>query len=244
MKLNLRTLCLTSSLFAVMSVAAVAHADGFGLRNGLLRYLRPHPPPTPQGAAGSFALTSILSSNLGTTGTGTQCATFTSTSISFDAGYGNTIDTLNGFLTSDPNSHTTITSGGSTATGSELGDLYILTGSTYLTAGELITLSHDDGAVIYITGNGLTNYLITPPGSAIQTMADQPAFTLSGDVTSGEYSYQILYVTNYEAPSELISNIAAAPGAQQLRAARQWSVCRGWHRSSSPPLTQLQTNKR
>jgi hypothetical protein len=210
MKLNLRTLCLTSSLFAVMSVAAVAHADG--LVSGTVYCGISGPSSSnPQGAAGSFALTGILSSNLGTTGTGTQCATFTSTSISFDAGYGNTIDTLNGFLTSDPNSHTTITSGGSTATGSELGDLYILTGSTYLTAGELITLSHDDGAVIYITGNGLTNYLITPPGSAIQTMAGEPAFTLSGDVTSGEYSYQILYVTNYEAPSELISNIAAAP---------------------------------
>jgi hypothetical protein len=108
-----------------------------------------------------------------------------------------------------------------TNTGSQNNDgsLLVLTGLDYLTTGESLTLSHDDGAYIYIcpvtsncslgAGNNPTaagNYsLISPAGSGTQTTAGQAPFTYSG--ATGAYDFLLIYNSNYLQPSELQSNI-------------------------------------
>jgi hypothetical protein len=147
-----------------------------------------------------------------------QCASFTASSINFNTGYGNSGTSLASFLTSDPGNllSGTYTAQGAkngapaaTNTGSQSSDgtLFVLTGSTYLSSNELISLSHDDGVNLYITGNGVTNELISPLGSNNQTVGGQSPFTFSG--TAGTYSFELIYDTNYEQPAELVSNIGA-----------------------------------
>lgn len=91
----------------------------------------------------------------------------------------------------------------------------MITGSTYITAGETITLSHDDGINLYLTGMGLTNDLISPSGSANQTTAGQSPFTISG-VPSGNYDFTLLYNSNYEQPAALVSNMSRRRRSPQV----------------------------
>ncbi len=150
-----------------------------------------------------------------------QCASFTASSINFNTGYGNPGTSLSSFLNTVPGNVTSQTytaqaakngAPAATATGSQNSDgtLFVLNGTTFLTSGEKITLTHDDGAYIYVTGNGLTNYLITPAGSGMQTIADQGPFTLPSAVTTGDYSFELIFNTNYEQPTELDSNLNIA----------------------------------
>ena len=174
--------------------------------------------PTVQGSG--YAINTPTLSQLGnaeSTSEG-QCATFTGSSLNFNTGYGNSGTSLFSFLNTVPGNITAQTytaqaakngAPAATATGSQNSDgtLLVINGSTFLTAGEKITLTHDDGAYIYISGNGLTNDLITPDGSGKQTIANQSGFTLPANVMTGEYNFELIFNTNYEQPGELISNL-------------------------------------
>ena len=160
-------------------------------------------------------LQSAISASAGT------CATFTASAINFNTGYGNPGTSLNSFLNTQPGNILSSTyfataakngnAAGSTVTGSQSsnGTLIVITGNTFITAGETITLSHDDGVNLYLTGMGLTNDLISPAGSANQTVAGQSPFTISG-VPSGNYDFTLIYNSNYEQPAALVSNINVA----------------------------------
>src|ERR1700734_1372406 len=222
MKLSLQTLSLVSCVAALMVAAGTAHAGvvtgtafcdiatnsgGQGSGNAIL---------TPTIGA---ALTSAETASAG------ECASFTASAINFNTGYGNPgqslsdfLNTVSGNILSQTYFTTPAKNGnatGSDTSGSENSDgtLFVLTGTTFLTAGESISLSHDDGALLYITGNGLTNDLISPSGSGNQTVAGQPNFNLPGEVTTGAYTFELIFNTNYEQPAELVSNInvGAAP---------------------------------
>lgn len=108
------------------------------------------------------------------------------------------------------------------------GNLLVLAGQNTLSTGQSITLSHDDGAEIYVcavggdcslgTGdvpNTLGNWaLISPAGSNMQTFDGQSPFTFTG--ATGNYDYLLLYNSNYEQPSALVSNIAGTPEPSSL----------------------------
>jgi hypothetical protein len=163
------------------------------------------------------------------------CATFTTNSINFATGgdLGSTGTSLASFLTfgsplvtssftdvgASANGGATVLAGGAQDDG---GTLLVLTGSNSLTSGESITLSHDDGALVYVclasaTCNSLTGAgysLISPAGSGTQTVAGQSPFTFAG--VSGTYDYELIYNSNYKQPSELVSNINITPEPNSL----------------------------
>lgn len=80
------------------------------------------------------------------------------------------------------------------------GNLIVLNGAVSLTNGQTYTLMHDDGVNLYITGNGVSNENIYSDQG--QTTAS-PSQTFTFDGTTGTYYAELLYVSNYEAPSEL-----------------------------------------
>jgi hypothetical protein len=127
--------------------------------------------------------------------------TFTSNSLNYNAGYGNSFTTLQQFLTSDPG-NTTITSPIS-STQSAIGTLLVLTGDVFLQNGTTYTILHDDGANLYISGLGGGTPLNNIFSQAGQTVVDPSTqfFTFTG--TTGIYGAELLYVSNYLAPSEL-----------------------------------------
>ena len=200
MNVSLRAFALVPCMAFLLAAAPTAYADsGIGYC-GVNNTFNVTPAPTIGAAFAAAAAT------------GTQCVTTTvanGTPINYNNGYGNTLNTLNSFLFTNPG--TTLASGGSTTTGSELGDLFMITGTDFLTTGESITFSHDDGGYIYIcstgcntsTGAGYT--LISPLGSQNQTTGGQAPFTFTG--ATGTYSYDLIFETNYVYPSELMSNI-------------------------------------
>ena len=149
---------------------------------------------------------------------GGLCATFTASSINFASGgdLGTTTNTLAGFLNFQAGNVTNATyfataakngGAGSTATGSQVqdGTLFDFTGNTYLTSGQSITLSHDDGALLYFNG------VLVPGGTggSGQTVAGQSPFIYTGP--SGYGTFEIIYDSNYLPPAELVSNIAPTP---------------------------------
>jgi hypothetical protein len=223
MKVSFRAISLIPCMSLLLAVAPLAHA---GTISGTA-YCGIEDNSGGQGS--SYA---ILAPTLTGTGPGTlanaistsegQCASFTASSINFNTGYGNPGTSLSSFLNSDPGLlSASYTAQGaqnnapaSTNTGSQSSDgtLIVLTGTAYLTDGELITLSHDDGVNLYISGNGETNELISPAGSANQTVGGQPPFTFtSTDGPSGTYSFELIYTSNYEQPAELVSSIGQTP---------------------------------
>jgi len=170
------------------------------------------------------ALTNAIGNSAG------ACATFTASSIDFATGgdLGSTGTSLNSFLTFGGPLLTVSYTGGlhanggptSTNSGSQddSGTLIVLTGTTTITDGESIILSHDDGALLYVCATTCTAAnanLISPAGSATQTTAGQAPFVYNGALT-GNVSYELIYNSNYEQPSELVSNIATTPEPSSL----------------------------
>lgn len=200
MKLNIRFLLAIPCLAAF--IAGTAHAStvtgaaycGIASPSG----------PTQQGS--QYATEGVTLATLGAaeaSATGGNCANFTSSVINFQAP--NASSTLLSFLT-QPGDGTVFT----TTPTNQLatGNLIVLTGTAYLTSNELVNLSHDDGVNLYISGNGLTNYGLVLSGG--QTTAGQPPFS-TGSIPDGAYSFELLYVSNYENPSVLTTDINLAP---------------------------------
>jgi hypothetical protein len=206
MRLNTRILLAVPCLAAFIAATGAAHASTV---SGAA-YCDIQAPSTtnPQGAAGSYALDGVTLSELTaaeTSATGGNCANFTTNVINFQAPSAS--DTLASFLSQPGNGTVFSTNPGSTLA---TGNLIVLTGTAYLTSDELVDLSHDDGVNLYITGNGLTDYGLLLSGG--QTTAGQAPFS-TGSIPDGTYSFELLYVSNYENPSVLSSNINTLPGA-------------------------------
>jgi PEP-CTERM motif len=129
-------------------------------------------------------------------GTATATYTFTSNSLNYFAP--NQTDSLATFLSGGG---TTFTSTPPPSGQLAVGTLLVLTGDVFLTNNQTYQILHDDGVNLYISGNGLTNQLEL--GQGAQTVVDPAtqSFTFTG--TTGYYSAELLYVSNYEAPSEL-----------------------------------------
>jgi hypothetical protein len=83
--------------------------------------------------------------------------------------------------------------------------VFVFTGYTDLTAGQTYEFTHDDGMMLYLTGNGLTNYAaINSPGA---TAADTDYFHVSN---TGTYSYEVIYAEVNGGPAVLTSDIPSS----------------------------------
>jgi PEP-CTERM motif len=118
---------------------------------------------------------------------------------------------LTSFLThgpGGPNGDTlTYQTGGSHAPDSINNDLFQFTGSTTLTNGSY-NFAHDDGLILYLTGNGLINDAAINAGGP--TSAENTAFTVcaSGcDVMAGTYAFTLDYAEVDGAPAELVTSL-------------------------------------
>lgn len=195
-----------SGAVALLALSGFAHAGSIS-GTAFCNIASPNG-PTQQGS--SYAVTGVTLDTLASAeASGTQCATFTSNTINYNAGYGNNVSSLNGFLTSTPG-NTNFTSSPSDAQ-SATGTLLVLTGNTFLQNGQSYFVSHDDGVNLYIGMGAPTTVLVAQGG---QTVANQAPFVFTG--ATGEYNFELLYVANYEAPSELVSNIVPTPEPSSL----------------------------
>ncbi|MGC9159624.1 MAG: PEP-CTERM sorting domain-containing protein [Terracidiphilus sp.] len=117
---------------------------------------------------------------------------------------------LNGFLTHGGD---TVSSLGSAGTDNINNGVFVFTGYTTLVAGQTYEFTHDDGMMLYLTGNGLTNFpAINAPGA---TAADTSSFMVA---TTGTYSFEAIYAEVNGGPAVLNADIAsnAAPEPSSL----------------------------
>ena len=138
---------------------------------------------------------------------GGECATFTASALQFATNAGTGTDTLGGFLNSFGSATSISYVGTGSAASNFDGTLLVITGQNYLTNGETITLSHDDGVNVYL--NGVAWIL-----SGDQTEAGQPSFIYTG--ATGMYDYTLIFNSNYLAPAVLETNIGTTPEPSTL----------------------------
>jgi hypothetical protein len=141
---------------------------------------------------------------------GSPTVTFTANSTSGDVF---SFDLPNPGVAGDVNLSKFLTYGGDTISGlsSAAGGLninngvFVFTGYTDLTAGKTYEFTHDDGMMLYLTGNGLTNYVaIDSPGA---TAADTSYFSVPD---TGTYSYEVIYAEVNGGPAVLNSDISSS----------------------------------
>jgi hypothetical protein len=118
---------------------------------------------------------------------------------------------LSAFLTNGPggpNGDTLTYQSGSGHAGDNINnDLFQFNGTTTLTNGSY-NFAHDDGLILYLTGNGLSDDPVINAGGP--TAATNTAFTVcaSGcDATAGTYSFSLDYAEVDGAPAELVTNL-------------------------------------
>ena len=169
--------------FMLAAAAPLAHADVMGTV-----YINQAPFPAPLTAPPY---------------TGTN-ASFSVSAIDFNAVAGSGY-TINGFLTSHG---ATVTPGANytALAGNDLNNtIFDFKGSTYLAAGTY-TVTHDDGALLFLNGN-MTNVL-TPTGSGNPTSAADSFFTIA---TGGTYGFELDYAEVNGAPAVLDAPFASTP---------------------------------
>lgn len=128
---------------------------------------------------------------------GTQCATFTASSINFTAGS----NTLGSFLTSgNLIGNVNYLNGYNSASNLDL-SLFLFTGTAYFVQGQTYSATHDDGTVMSV-GNSI---VINSPG---QTSPITSSFVFSG--ATGNYTFQYDYTEAYGG-STYTSNATASP---------------------------------
>ena len=81
----------------------------------------------------------------------------------------------------------------------------VFTGFTSLVAGTTYEFTHDDGMLLYLTGNGLSNALEI--NSASPTAADTSWFSVS---TTGTYSYEVIYAEVNGGPAVLSADVTSS----------------------------------
>jgi hypothetical protein len=181
MKLNLRSICITSSLAVLMSFASIAHAT---IINGGVYNTPAYPAP------------------LGPHGPGTAAtATFVVSDINFFApAPAGPAYTVAGFLNSG-GSLLSISNAGVGA--STLNNKALeLVWTNYLVAGKY-TITHDDGVFLYINGSSTCAICSGNPTKSIPS-----SFTIA---SAGNYSFDLWYAEVNGAPATLNAPFASAP---------------------------------
>jgi len=99
----------------------------------------------------------------------------------------------------------TTSSLGSAGTDNINNGVLVFTGYANLNAGQTYEFTHDDGMMLYLTGNGLTNYAaIDSPGA---TSADTSYFSVPD---TGTYSYEVIYAEVNGGPAVLTSDMPSS----------------------------------
>jgi hypothetical protein len=200
MKLSLIAVpCMAVLLAGVPRIASADIIDGTAYLN--IATQTSIPPGDPRG--GGFATNGVTLATLNNAiASSSGSVSFISNSLNYNAGYGNSFTTLQQFLTSDPGN--TIITSPLSPTQSAIGTLLVLTGDVFLQNGTTYTILHDDGANLYISntpgGGPPINNIFSQAGQTVIDPSTQ-FFTFSG--TTGIYNAELLYVSNYLAPSEL-----------------------------------------
>lgn len=126
-------------------------------------------------------------------------------------------------VSGDNNLYNFLTHGGDTVTGINNtsgpgtdninNSVFVFTGYTTLIAGQTYEFTHDDGMMLYLTGNGLNNFAAINSPKA--TASNKSTFTV---LTTGTYNYEVIYAEVYGGPAVLTSDINsnAAPEPSSL----------------------------
>lgn len=137
--------------------------------------------------------------------TGTQCATFSATSINFsgDADYPANYN-LGGFLTANGAAFgITYASGFGPSTDLD-NSLWVITGMAHFTSGESFTVVHDDGVELYVGGVNVLND--GGPTAPITT-----TYTYSG--ATGNFGFEFIYTECCGGTADFITSLAPTTSA-------------------------------
>ena len=190
-------------LAASMYLTGIARADSV---NGAFYYQYLGPYTTLCGACGGTAY------NAPSPVVGTPTVTFT---VSSASGNVFNFDLSNSGVAGDVDLYTFLTAGGDAVTGINNtsgpgtdninNGVMVFTGFTSLVAGTTYEFTHDDGMLLYLTGNGLSNALEI--NSASPTAADTSWFSVS---TTGTYSYEVIYAEVNGGPAVLSADVTSS----------------------------------
>jgi PEP-CTERM motif len=137
--------------------------------------------------------------------TGTECATFSATSINFsgDANYPNNYN-LGGFLTANGAGFgiTYLNSFGPTSNLDN--SLWVITGTAGFTSGESFTVIHDDGVQLYV--NGVNVLSDGGPTAPVTT-----AYTYTGP--TGNFGFEFIYTECCGGTADFITSLAPPTSA-------------------------------
>jgi PEP-CTERM motif-containing protein len=182
MKLKTRILFAIPCLAAFLAVTGAAHAATF------------------TGSVWENATSYPNSLPANTSGLGTPSATFNVDGINYNSSSAGNGYTIGGFLTSGGN---TVSNGSGLAaiSGDTLNNtIFEFTGYTNLVAGQTYSVTHDDGAILYINGVAVIN-------AGAPTSAELSSFVASA---TGTFSVDLLYAEVNGAPAVLTSDLVAA----------------------------------
>ena len=190
-------------LAASMYLTGIARADSV---SGAFYYQYLGPYTTLCGSCGGTAY------NAPSPVVGTPTVTFT---VSSASGNVFNFDLSNSGVAGDVDLYTFLTAGGDAVTGINNtsgpgtdninNGVMVFTGFTSLVAGTTYEFTHDDGMLLYLTGNGLSNALEI--NSASPTAADTSSFSVS---TTGTYSYEVIYAEVNGGPAVLSADVTSS----------------------------------
>ena len=191
MKLSLRSLSIVPCVAAVLAFAGTAYANDI---------------------SGTVWIDQASSGTLAPP-VGPAAGTFTTNGINFNSAYTSAMYpdgyTVGGFIFNGGNTITNPMGSPSLPAHTLNNTIWELTGSTYLTGGTTYTLTHDDGAYLYLDGG---SNVLMPPNSGDPTVAFPSTFSVA---SSGTYSFEILYTEINGSPAVLdapfASNTAPTP---------------------------------
>jgi hypothetical protein len=199
MKASLRALSLIPCIAALLAVPATAHATTYSISGEVWE----------GGTTGSVPV--LGSSIYGTSPTAIFTVTNSSATSLLDFYSGNDAS-LTGFLTTNPSNTSngdtlTYLSGASHGTDSVNNDLFEFQGTTTLADGSY-NFEHDDGLLLYLTGNSVTNDEVINAGGPTAAVATAFTVCASGcDATAGTYTFTLLYAEVDGAPAELLTSL-------------------------------------
>ncbi|MEO6816692.1 MAG: PEP-CTERM sorting domain-containing protein [Edaphobacter sp.] len=181
MKLKTRILFAIPCLAAFLAVTGAAHASTF----------------TGSVWQGQPAYPASLPAN--TSGLGAPAATFNVDGINFNSN-GAMDYTIGSFLTSGGNTVSNKSASFAGISGNGLNNtVFEFTGYTNLIAGQTYSVTHDDGAILYIDGVAVIN-------AGGPTASEVSSFIAS---TTGTFSVDLLYAEVNGSPAVLTSNLVA-----------------------------------
>ncbi len=181
MKLKTRILFAIPCLAAFLAVTGAAHASTF----------------TGSVWEGASSYPNSLPAN--TSALGTPSATFDVDGINFNSN-GSADYTIGSFLASGGNTLSNESASFAGLSGNTLNNtVFEFTGYTNLVAGQTYSVTHDDGAILYINGVAVIN-------AGAPTSAEVSSFVAGA---TGTFSVDLLYAEVNGAPAVLTSNLVA-----------------------------------